>query len=263
MPEDTGIRYLLIYGILQAMFLQQDAVYHLAEALDYHDQCLKQLTTNDIRDIRNCAIGHPTKRDRKRDRNNERATTFHFIARISIEKDGFDMLDAFADGRENKYSHINLGELFQDQRSMICKCLGDILQKLKDEDMAHRERFKNKQLVEIFKSSNYLMQKIYETLNNPGYNLAIVNLNVLKEILEKFKSAMIEREIYEAHYGIKNNLAQIDYALESLVKYFNNTSNKLTKQDAHIFTFFLEHQITELINMAQEIDSDYALGEKI
>jgi hypothetical protein len=56
--------YLYLYGLLQAFFLQQDAINHLSEALfdraidwrtEYPDLYL-------VRELRNNSIGHPTKR---------------------------------------------------------------------------------------------------------------------------------------------------------------------------------------------------------
>jgi hypothetical protein len=57
--DDLGERYLRIYGVLQALFLQQDAVRHAAEAVGSEWSPTGDLM--DIRNIRNQAIGHPTK----------------------------------------------------------------------------------------------------------------------------------------------------------------------------------------------------------
>src|SRR5512140_1296602 len=58
-------RYLAIYGLLQALVVQQDAIGHLAEALGtkpVHMNRHKRL--EEIRNIRNWTVGHPTKIDR-------------------------------------------------------------------------------------------------------------------------------------------------------------------------------------------------------
>ncbi len=60
--EDTGQLYLLTYGLLQVLYVQQDAVRHAAEAVGLKWEDSEAL--KNVRDVRNKAIGHPTKRDR-------------------------------------------------------------------------------------------------------------------------------------------------------------------------------------------------------
>lgn len=63
-PNNDGLKYIYIYGLLQSLFLQQDAVKHLTCALfgiNEKDYKFSDELSN-IRDIRNDAIGHPTNR---------------------------------------------------------------------------------------------------------------------------------------------------------------------------------------------------------
>ena len=55
-----GISYILAYGVLQTIFLQQDAIKHLALSLKLPFQLPPEL--REIRELRNDATGHPTKR---------------------------------------------------------------------------------------------------------------------------------------------------------------------------------------------------------
>ncbi len=72
--------YLYIYGILQALFLQQDAINSFNHVIFDKEinwrKCYPDLYR--IRDYRNDSIGHPTNR-----RNNK---SFHRILRYSIKK---------------------------------------------------------------------------------------------------------------------------------------------------------------------------------
>lgn len=58
---DTGEVYLRIYGLLQAMFVQQDAVCHACSAIGMDYQRPEQVE-NGIRRVRNKAIGHPAEK---------------------------------------------------------------------------------------------------------------------------------------------------------------------------------------------------------
>ncbi len=57
--DDLGERYLRVYGVLQALFLQQDALKHAAEGVGEEWEPTEDLRA--IRIVRNQAIGHPTK----------------------------------------------------------------------------------------------------------------------------------------------------------------------------------------------------------
>jgi len=61
-PDEIGMQYIVIYGILQALFIQQDALRHLSEAFEIEYQANPILKA--IREKRNAAIGHPTKQNR-------------------------------------------------------------------------------------------------------------------------------------------------------------------------------------------------------
>lgn len=58
--EDIGQLYLLAYGLLQVLFVQQHAVRHGSEAVGLQYQFPEQLMA--VRKTRNNAIGHSTKR---------------------------------------------------------------------------------------------------------------------------------------------------------------------------------------------------------
>ena len=75
-PDDTGQRYLLLYGLLQALYVHQDGIKNIAEALGMNATLPPVM--QDVRRIRNDAVGHPSKRGFKEGR-----TTHHFIVRIS------------------------------------------------------------------------------------------------------------------------------------------------------------------------------------
>jgi len=80
-----GRSTLLIYGLLQSLFLQQDGLYHLYKCIV--DEKIKQTSFFDafsfdkkIREVRNDIAGHPT---------NRKKTEFYFIAKGPITKDRF------------------------------------------------------------------------------------------------------------------------------------------------------------------------------
>ncbi len=59
--QNTGANYLAVYGLLQTLFLQQDALFHLCEALGIGDPRDNYPRLKEIREDRNASVGHPTK----------------------------------------------------------------------------------------------------------------------------------------------------------------------------------------------------------
>jgi hypothetical protein len=66
-PSDTGERYLRIYGVMQALFLQQDAIVDLIKAIHPAKKIFPNDVLKDIREVRNASTGtNKTQTERKR-----------------------------------------------------------------------------------------------------------------------------------------------------------------------------------------------------
>jgi hypothetical protein len=118
----TGGLYLIAYGLLQALFVQQDAVRHVAEAVGFDYTLPSPLRL--IREIRNCAIGHPTKRY------GADAKSFGII-RISLDQKRFTLYSFESDGTLPR-QEVDLTKLVDLQISHVCIALDAITSHLKD-----------------------------------------------------------------------------------------------------------------------------------
>jgi hypothetical protein len=116
-----GERILAIYGLLQALVVQQDALCHLAEALGARPLRLnRHRRLEEIRNIRNWTVGHPTKIDRYD------VASHHAITRTKLGRGGFALYSAFDDGR-TQYTYVPLPQLARLQRRVISQLLRDLL----------------------------------------------------------------------------------------------------------------------------------------
>lgn len=106
---DDGSKYMYVYGSLQALVLQQDAVKHFTCALGkkypYHPR-LKE-----IRDIRNHSVGHPTDEGPGR--------TFNLITRNSIGNQGFELGIADQNKRSRCLKTVDIPYLIREQRAIF------------------------------------------------------------------------------------------------------------------------------------------------
>ena len=258
-PLDDGNKYMYVYGTLQALFVQQDAVEHLTESLKIpyplNENSNEKQQLKEIRDIRNDSVGHPTKRGGGIGR------AFNFISRITINNQGFELGTTYADGRPNCSKDVNIPNLIATQRRILIGVLDSLIKPLRKEEMEHRREFADKKLADAFHpSSNYLLGKIREAVGPSGdARLGGINVDYILKFIGEFKTKLAEREILEASEVLTYNLELVDYPLQELRKYFfNPDETHINERDASIFAYFAEKQTQKLLEMAKELDEEYS-----
>jgi hypothetical protein len=77
-----GQRYLEVYGLFQAFFLQQDAIVNLSAALKLSEiNVFEDPDFSAVRPLRNRYFGHPSKHDWAK------PTTYHGLTRVTVTSD--------------------------------------------------------------------------------------------------------------------------------------------------------------------------------
>lgn len=118
--QDIGSLYLLAYGLLQVLFVQQDAVKHVAEAIGLSYEFPEGVLA--VRDVRNNAIGHPTKRGGK---NSE---SFG-IVQMSLSNEGFTLY-SFDWDRPDAFQPIRFQELIAAQSNAVAQAIEQMIRHL-------------------------------------------------------------------------------------------------------------------------------------
>lgn len=251
-PRDQGARYIAVYGALQLMFVQQDAVANLAEALDIPYQKSKLLT--EIRNVRNDSIGHPTKRgwgDK---------VAYNFISRPTMRKAGFKLMTDYPDERPATFRDVNIPGLIADQRSVLRDVLESLLDHLTREDMEHRERFRDHRLQDAFPQTfRYHISKVGEAIyGTRPHEVCLIDLEMVEKTLSRFKELLEERGEAGAYQGVEDAVGLLDYPLAKLRVFMESESDdQIGKQDAYIYFAFISDRFDELLEMAEEIDHSY------
>ena len=114
---EPGKLYLQTYGLLQVLFVQQDAVKHAAEAIDLPYSPPVSLAA--IRDIRNNASGHPTERGGSR-------SEWFGIVRTSLSSKGFTLY-SFDSERPDNHQSVQLLELIETQRAAVVDAIKQMI----------------------------------------------------------------------------------------------------------------------------------------
>jgi hypothetical protein len=255
MPDSVrpGSSYVLAYGFLQALFLQQDAVRNLHEALQLPYEPDPLLL--EIRELRNDAIGHPTKRG------GGKGKSFSFISRRTISKSGFQLISIVPNEWPPMFRYVSLQALLDTQHVQLEKALDALLQCLRREEMEHREQFREEELTALFPGTlHYYFEKVYESARgSEAWEYGALHVSLIKDIVEKFRTALGQRAIAGAYRAVDYQVELLNYPLTQLAEYFaQRGKGHLNEKDAEIFTSFVESEISKLQDMAVELDAMYA-----
>lgn len=251
-PSKTGLKYIYTYGLLQALFIQQNAISHLSEAFGIKYQRSDKL--KQIRLLRNAAIGHPTKQDRTPDGH----TYYNYISRMTLSKQGFTLMQSYDQGK-TKFLDIELYPIINDQLDEVRSAYETIANKLKEADKMHKEKFKGKLLADIFHSSmSYSFGKVAEGIHSPDRGKAAYGLSMLQFIQKtysEFEAAFKERGDLDEY--TKYDLDMYNHALSKLEAYLKGESVGLSEIDAKIYHFYIRENHNRFEQIAKEVDDSY------
>jgi hypothetical protein len=96
----------------------------------------------EIRNIRNWTVGHPTKIDRYQ------TLSHHAIQRPQLGRGGFSLYSAFDDGRE-QYTYVPLPQLARLQRRVVSNVMRDILAQLNAQQREKKKASAPKRAVKV------------------------------------------------------------------------------------------------------------------
>lgn len=255
-PSDTGERYLRVYGVMQALFLQQDAlndlikVIHPAKSINVGD------VLKDVREARNMSVGRPTnlKRNGK--------VFAHAISRSTISKDGFDLI-SFAEEDSKTFPHVPVRDLIEKQRAEAVRILSEVIRDLKETDEAHKIAFHEKKLRKAFDQVLYAFEKISEDID--GSTPVIMGrwgVDHLQSSLDAFAALLRERGLaVDTYDSIQYQFDEIEHPLSELRKFFAGEPSEISSpQTARVFANALKPSFQELMDIAEEIDNEYTLA---
>jgi len=245
-----GRRTLLIYGLLQSLFLQQDGLYHLYKCVV--DENIKQTDFFDkfsfdktIRDVRNEIAGHPT---------NRKGTEFYFIDKESISKDRFTYA-----GYTPTYKTVvvDLKSFITKQSEFTVKVLQKVNENILRKIEMKKGEHKNKSLNEMMIGAGRSLELIYRGIRDVDRNFqGEWGISGLKEAVNEVRKELITR--YNAN--IPSEILEAFRLIDYIINRFNlwwTEKTLLGNDDAEIFLDSLEKQLEELKEMLQEIDEEF------
>lgn len=253
LPRNYGARYLALYGLLQALFLQQDAAAHLCESLGIPFNMQNYPRLGAIRDVRNASIGHPTKKGWKSHRSH------HFISRISLGKRRFTLLSAYPRGND-KFNHIDVSELVDHQLEDLSDVLATVVAELDKRAEDHRVKFMNERLADAFpETMGYAFEKLGEAAReSKPREMGLWTIETVEQAMNDFRDGLTRQDMeLDTFEVVKYLYEELGYALPELKKYLQGDNGDVRNERmARIVTFFIYHKVGELRGLAREIDED-------
>ncbi|EIJ35290.1 hypothetical protein [Thiothrix nivea] len=251
-PKDTGLQYIYTYGLLQSLFIQQDAVKNLTKAFGEEYQISESLKK--IRDIRNSAIGHPTYEPTKEN------VYYTYLSRNTLSKESFSYMRSSASG-EDFFHDVNIEEILESQLLGVLDKYKFISDLLIETDKKHKERHREQLMVNIFPSSmSYLFQKVAQAIYSPDVsNVAFGGsmLESIERIYRDFEKELMNRNEIQGNEYLKYDLDQYFHAIDKLRKYFKEESKEMNERDARVYHYYLEKEHNNFIKIAEEYDEEY------
>lgn len=121
--EEKAKNYLLIYGILQTLFIQQDAIINICASLNIFSKIIHDNSElSYIKGIRNSSAGHPS--------NTRKDSSINFVSQTSVSQYHFSFLKV----KQNKMEviEVNIKDLIQKQEKEFDSILDKIIYKIEE-----------------------------------------------------------------------------------------------------------------------------------
>ena len=248
--------YLYLYGLLQAIFVQQDAVSNLNLSLnnqkidwekDFHQ-------IYEIRELRNAAIGHPSGRGG--------GVSFHCLSFNTINNTTFDIASYRKEKNyEFECKSVDLTNLRATQEDIIVKILHNISSRLTNEFNQHKRQFKEVKLLDLIPNTfNDSLSKVCEGTHIESDNVSDY-FNRLEACYIDIKKGIIERHgSIEASVNIRDVITELDYIMSNVKKYIEY---KIPYDDevADNLIESLKTNFQELTEFMQSIDDEFNIEE--
>jgi hypothetical protein len=246
----AGLVYLALYGILQVLIVQQDALKELADALKLNLDLPETLRR--VREARDASTGHPT--------SSRHGNYSHTINRSSMSLGGFELCRWAHEG-EPEIIDIRVADLAREQREVIARLLEVAAVALETEEREHRERWRGDPLVpKLAEGITFAFQQLSEGLRNaPEPGMGAWGLVAIEERLARFRDALGQRGLLGAYpMSIDPMLTELEYPIGRLKEFLGGRSSPYSREDMKIFVSYVGQKIREVEAGAAEIDAEYA-----
>lgn len=245
-----GRSTLLIYGLLQSFFLQQDGLYHLykyivnskIEQNDFFDLFSFE---KEIRNVRNDIVGHPT---------NRKNSEFYYIVKGPTTKYRFIYAGYTPEFRKVE---VNLRTFIIKQLEFTKKVLLLVTKEIQKKIEMKKEEHKNILLGEMTTDINRNIQLILRGIRDKERKFqGEWGIFGLQNSIQEIKKELNQRYNNNLPIGLSEVFRIINYILNRFYQW-QKDNQLFGNDDAEIFLDSLGKQLKELKEMLREIDKEF------
>lgn len=254
-PKDVKGKYLFLYGLLQALYVQQDAVRSIYFGL--FDKELKKGISSHIqkalkvRNLRNDTIGHPTDLGESTKKELDLKQVYSIsIAQFSMTKESFYYCKYNAKDRSNdSIENVNVMQAIEDN----AKCINDILQRvvndLDKEFKEYIEKHRDRKMADIFNTLHYAEEKalLDDVMQSWGYNATKEMVTKCEEELKKRYGSV---EVVESFKFLLDDI----HALHALIDDIYDICDESQERVRYYLVELLFVKLHELEDYCRETD---------
>lgn len=246
-PADVNGKYLYTYGLLQALFVQQNAVDHICvslfeEKLNYKE---KYPEAYKVREIRDDVVGHPT---------NRKNQYFIQLAQFSLSKHGFHYMkhDSKGNFEDTQAIHVDVLEAIEENAKCINQTLEIVLDRLEAEFKSYIDAHRGRKMKEIFRDLSYAHQKFYDT---DAVELSLWGYDATKEMVKQCEEELVKRYgSIDAHSSYKRLLGEIHELYDLIDHDMQQIQVEIRKKlEKHLFQNLFS-KLEELESFCEETD---------
>jgi hypothetical protein len=257
-PDNSqiGLWILKVYGFLQSLFVQQDAIASLIEELVPDEVTTEFVPKNNneldhIRQIRNDIAGHPTNRQNK-----------EFSFKLNLrESSSTEIVYRRYSDVENDVDQIvvSILDLQDKQKRNLSAVLLKVIEALDLSEKEYKERFRDMCLTDILTELRYPwipeMRLAVEQSDRRYQGIMVID-EILRRVGE-LRDTLQERQI--TLEGVDEYRIILEHSGEKLKRLFTKKDwNTTDMRDAEVYSFFIKAKYESLIEWAQEIDEYYS-----
>ncbi len=261
---DGRIGYLEIYGVFQALVLQQDGVCELMKALGVDGYPADDPRLKKAREIRNDVTGHPSRRKWG-------PTLATQLSRNEMTRSSCRIARHARDGGAVSYETIQTIPLIASQEECLVETLQSLASVLEEREREHRRLHRDEKLQNLFPPYlDYAIQKVDEAADqepgSAGASFALTNVGTIEGTLTALGDALEKRELgRDAAPFVWLSIDQVTNALESVRSRLSLAGRGASDEDRAVLltalACLIRRELDRLSDMAMEIDADYAADE--
>jgi hypothetical protein len=272
--KDIG-QHLIIYGLFQALYVQQDSVSNLCESMDMafllkiDDINTQHPKLYEIRQLRNKSIGHPTPSSKDKKTKKIKSTHGMLIDNDSVE------LFSYTETGEFSHAKYKISDCIEKQSRLLCGILRKAIKKMRLMEKEHKDKYKQNKIRNSFPDDpQYCFEKIFQAINlinahgetalkrfESIISSALSNTKDLIKGIDRFDGEIAERSLQDDDNDIviiRLEVKHSKYPLEKLKEYFcPRPKSSLNWQDARAYADSAREHILDLIKHAENLDSAY------